>query len=208
VSVKPLVKVTFSEPVTGVSSSTLTLNGVPGHVVVVDDTHATVTPLSALVPGASYPLTLAAAIKDLSGNSAVSPSTVVKVNPLADDRSPAVTYAGTWRTMASTNAVSGGFHATTPVSRYPTAAAVSTSGSGVLVTGCVGPANGVFRVYVDGVLKASRDTYRSFSGCGIRLVRVTGLTAARHRIQIRAVGTRSTASRGTTVGLDAVTALP
>jgi hypothetical protein len=63
-------------------------------------------------------------------------------------------------------------------------------------------------VYVDGVLRATKDTYRSFSGCGIGLVRVTGLTAKAHRVQIRATGVRARVSRGTTVGVDAVTALP
>ena len=204
VSVKPLLKVTFSEPVTGVSSATLTLPGVASRVVVLDDRHVTLTPVNPLMPGRSYQLTLLAGIKDLSGNSAVSAGPTMTVNPLADDRSPAISYLGTWRTMTSTNAVNGGFHA----AAGSATASLATYGTGALVTGCVGPYNGVLRVYVDGVLKASRDTYRSFSGCGVRLVRVVGLAKGAHRVQVRATGGKNAQSMGTTVALDAVTAVP
>jgi hypothetical protein len=208
VSVTPLIRVAFSEPVTGVSASTLTLPGVNANVVSLDDMHATIKPTTPLVPGASYQLTLGSGIKDLSGNSAVSAGPVLTVNPLADDRSAAVSYAGVWRSMASSNAIGGTFHAAAPAAGHPVNSAFSAFGSGVLVTGCMGPSGGNMAVYVDGVLKSTRDTYRSFSGCNINLVRVTGLKKGSHKVQVRATATKRAASKGTAVALDAVTALP
>jgi hypothetical protein len=142
VSVRGALRIRFSEPVRGVGGSTVTVPGASVAVANVTPTTATVTPTRALVPGATYDVSFGGAITDLAGNPLATTSRPVKVSALADDRSPALAYAGTWRTMASTNAVSGGFHATAPVSRYPTTAAVTTYGSGLLLTGCVGPANG------------------------------------------------------------------
>jgi hypothetical protein len=208
VGVTPLIRVTFSEPVTGVSAASLSLPGVSSQVVVLDQTHATIRPSTPLTLGGSYGLILSSAIHDLSGNSAVAAGPVITVDAQADDRSPAISYAGPWRNMASSNAIGGSFHGTSPTTANPTSGTVWTFGSGVLVTGCMGPNNGVLKVYVDGVLKATRDTYRNFSGCSVHLVRVTGLTKQAHRVQLRATGSRNPVSKGTNVALDAVTALP
>ena len=202
--VRPLVRVTFSEPVTGVSSASLGLSGVASKVVVLDDTHATVAPMSPLTPGQSYQLLLQPTIRDLSGNSAVSAGPNMSVDPFADDRSAALHYRGTWQTMTSTNALGGTFHS----AAGPAVVSTTAYGTGVLLTGCVGPHNGLLRILVDGTLKSSLDTFRSFSGCGIRLARVAGLAKGPHAISIQVTGTKRTASKGTAVSVDAVTALP
>ncbi|MDT7724169.1 MAG: hypothetical protein QOI21_745, partial [Actinomycetota bacterium] len=53
----------------------------------------------------------------------------------------------------------------------------------MLVTGCVGPADGVLEVWVDGTKRARVDTYRSYSGCGVRLARLA-TAAGQHRVQL------------------------
>ena len=92
-----------------------------------------------------------------------------------------------------------------PTTTRPTSATTRGYGTAVRIVSCKGPASGQLDVYVDGVKKAHVDTYRSYSGCGVTVASLTGLTASVHTVQVRGLGVRASASRGTSVALDQVT---
>lgn len=201
VAVTQPLTVTFSEPVTGVSASTLTLvPASPASVRVVDATTAVLTPTTALKPGATYDVVTSSDIADLVGNAATGTGRSVSVNPLVDDGSKALAYAGTWRALNSSNAVGGTYHSGSAGGN----ASVVFVGTRVTVIGCLAPANGYLDVYVDGVRKTRVSTYRSYSGCGVTLAAVGGLARTSHTLKLVVVGAKPSASKGLAVGLDAV----
>ncbi len=200
--------VRFSEPVRGVSGSSVTL--VPAAAaalrVALDGRSATLVPARTFTPGQTYTVRLGSGIADVAGNTLVPVTGTAAMDKLVDDGSRALAYAGAWGARSASNAVGGGFRVSTPAMKAQTAATVTLAGKGALVTGCVGPAGGMMDVWVDGSKRGRVDTYRSFSGCGVRLARVA-LPDGVHRVQVRGVGLKRAASKGTTVSLDAVTAL-
>ncbi len=209
VSVKPVFTVSFLEPVTGMSSSTLTLfPAVPAIVTVTSSKTATLVPTSPLAAGGSYQLMISSAVKDLSGHSPAAAGPVATVATTMDDPSPGITYRGAWGARFSSNALGGGYHRSVPTTTSQTTASARFFGTGIVVGGCAGPSNGVVDIYVDGVRYVHLDTYRSFTGCALVLGRITGLHRGFHQVQFRGVGTRSRASHGTAVGLDAFRSLP
>ena len=209
VGITAALRVTFSETVTGVSVSSLNLgSGVPVSVSVLDGQHATIVPTRPFVPGATYRVTLGPAIKDVSGNSAVAVGPTVTVNPLVDDNSRAMTYAGSWRVAASSNAVGGGYHTSAPTPTAQSNATLVFRGTAVAVTACLGPANGFVDLYVDGARKARVSTYRSFSGCGVRIAALGGLARVQHTFRLVGIGSHVASSKGSAVGLDALTVTP
>ena len=209
VGITQALRVTFSETVTGVSASSLNLgSGVPVSVSVLDGQHATIVPTRPFVPGATYRVTLGPAIKDVSGNSAVAVGPTVTVNPLVDDNSRAITYAGSWRVAASSNAVGGGYHTSAPTPTAQSSATLVFRGTAVAVTACLGPANGLVDLYVDGARKARVSTYRSFSGCGVRIAALGGLARGQHTFRLVGIGAHVASSKGNAVGLDALTVTP
>ncbi len=209
VAVMSALLVVFSEPVTGVSSSSLTLGvGAPSTVSVLDRRRAVIVPTRPLMPGARYTVTLSPAIKDLSGNSARPDGPTLTVNPFVDDSSRAVSYAGPWRTSASSDAVGGSDHAVGPTGASSASASLAFAGTGVAVTACLGPANGYLDVYLDGSRLGRVSTYRSYSGCGARVAAISRLPRARHLVRLVAVGAHAGASTGNQIGLDALTVTP
>ncbi|MCW2777999.1 MAG: sdrD 1, partial [Frankiales bacterium] len=202
------VVVRFSEPVTGVSPSTVRLSPATASTLAVsaDGRSATVSPARTWVPGQTYVLSLGAGIADAVGNPLAPVSASSRIAGLVDDGSAALSYVGSWGFRSSSNAVGGGFRTSTPTMRAQTAATVTLAGKGVLLTGCAGPSGGLLDLYVDGTKRARVDTYRAYSGCGVRLARIA-LADGQHRVQVRGVGLKRAASRSTSVQLDAVTAL-
>lgn len=199
--------VRFSEPVVGLSTSTVTVTPAPARLEVAADRRSvTLRPVGTWLPGQSYAVRVGTGLADDVGNPLVPVRATAVVGKRVDDGSPALRYGGTWTRRTASNAVGGGFRTTTPTMRTQSTAAVTLQGAGVLVTGCVGPAGGMMDVWVDGTKRARVDTYRSYSGCGLRLSRVV-LAPGTHRVQLRAVGVKRPASKGRSVGLDAVTAL-
>ena len=126
---------------------------------------------------------------------------------MVDDRSPVLALSGPWKRLAATNAVRGTWSHSAPTARRPAPATVVVHGRAAEVKGCVGPANGVLEVLVDGVRVATVDSYRSFSGCGVVLTRAAFAKAGPHRVTVRGTGTSGPRSRGTAVAVDAVTAV-
>lgn len=209
VAVMSPLLVVFSKSVTGVSSTSLTLGaGVPSTVSVLDRRRAIIVPSRPLVPGASYTVTLSPAIKDLAGNSARPDGPTLTVNPFLDDSSRAVAYAGPWRTSASSDAVGGSAHVVRPTATRPSSASLVFAGTGVVVTGCLGPADGYLDVYLDGTRLGRVNTYRSYSGCGARVASVARLPRGRHSLKLVGVGIHAGASAGDQIGLDALTVTP
>jgi hypothetical protein len=209
VASKAPLKLTFSEPVTGVSSSSISLTpAAPATVTVTTPTTATLTPTSGWLPGATYRILVGSAVQDLSGLTAANLGPTFAVNNLVDDANPAMAFSSGWRTLSSTNAVGGGFHSATATSTFKPSATVAFRGTAAFVRACMGPSNGYLDVYVDGVLKKHASLYRSFSGCGVVVANVTGLARANHTMKFVVTGQRVTASKGTTATIDAVNVTP
>ena len=208
-SVNGPVKVSFSEPVVGVSASTVTLAGASASLAVSADRRtATLTPRTRLRPGALHGVSVTAAVTDPAGNPVVARTVGVRVNPVADDRSPSVLLAGTWARLGASNAVAGTYSRSVPTSRAWAVASVVMSGRGFDVKGCVGPTNGIVEVWVDGVRVQRFDAYRSFSGCGVTFARTTFVKGPGvHRVEVRGTGAKSARSKGTTFGIDAISAI-
>jgi hypothetical protein len=202
------VALTFSEPVTGVDATSVKVNPAANVTVrlAADRLSAVISPATRWLLGAKHTVELAPTIKDLVGNAVQPAAGDLEVVSRADDGSPALGYAGRWNKRAATNALGGGFHASTPTMRAQTAVTVSLYGKGVRVTGCQGPTGGLADVWVDGVKRARVDTYRRWSGCGVTLAEYA-LPSGRHQVQLRGVGLKRPASKGTALMVDAVDAL-
>ena len=209
VAVKAPLNLTFSEPVTGLSSSTVSLSPAAAATLsVTSSTTATLVPSAALVPGTTYTLVVGSGVKDLAGNSAVASGPTVTVSPAVDDGSPALGYTSGWRSGSATNAVGGHFHVSSPTPSAHPSANLAFRGVGALLKSCVGPTGGYVDLYVDGVRRARVSSYRSFSGCGVSLAKVTGLARGLHTLRIQGSGSHASPSKGNDVYIDAVTVSP
>lgn len=209
VSTTGALKLVFSEPVTGLSSSSVWLSpAAPTTLTVTGPTTATLTPTKPLLPGATYGLRVGAPVQDAVGNAAVFGGPNITVNPLADDANPAISYSSGWGILSSTNAVGGRFHTATPSSTVRQSASMVFRGTGVVLTACLGPANGYVDTYVDGVRRGRTNLYRSFSGCGVKVFGLSGLARGQHTVKIVATNLRSASSSGAKVTLDAFTVTP
>lgn len=209
-AVNGTLRVVFNEPVTGISSSSITVAGTPASVTAgADGRSATIAPNSRLLPGAAYIVSVSPDVADLAGNRVVPSPVKVTVNPLVDDRSVAMGLGGSWQRLSASNAVNSTYSRSVPLPARQTAATVALYGRGAEVKGCVGPANGVIELWADGIRLTRIDTYRSYSGCGIVLTRAPFKTGdGAHRIQVRGVGVKNVKSKGTAIGIDAITAVP
>jgi hypothetical protein len=209
VSTTGALKLVFSEPVTGLSSSSVWLSpAAQTTLTVTGPTTATLTPTKPLLPGATYGLRVGAPVEDAVGNDAVFGGPNITVNPLADDGNPAIAYSSGWGILSSTNAVGGRFHTATPSATVKQSATMVFRGTGITLTACLGPANGYVDTFVDGVHRGRTNLYRSFSGCNVKVFGRTGMARGQHTVKIVATNLRSASSAGTKVTLDAFTVTP
>jgi hypothetical protein len=200
---KQAVKVTFSEPVTGVSASTLTAvtssTTAPVSVQVAGDGRsATLVPTRPWVAGASYAVRLLPSVKDAVGNSAVATGPAFTVTRTVDDGSGGLLFGTGWSLLSSSNAHGGTFHRSATASRSLT---MAFHGSSVTLVGCLGPRNGYATVAVGGVAKRF-GLYRSYSGCGVRIGSLTGLGAGTHTVKVTVVGSHPAGAAGNNVDVD------
>lgn len=197
------VSVRFSEPVTGVSGQSVVLKAggraLPVRVTQPESGLVVLDPAAPLLPGASYVLSVSDAVRDRNGNPIVPTSAPITVSRLADDASPVFRYTGRWARAQASDAKAGTFS----VASRPAAVSFSVYGTGFALGSCSGAASGRFEVRVDGVLRVRGDAYRPYSRCGTMAV-VPGLSRGRHEVKITVLGTRRPASRGTSVGVDAL----
>jgi Beta-propeller repeat len=110
----------------------------------------------------------------------------------------AVQYTGDWLTNTDPNH-SGGSAALTMVNSVT----FNFSGTGVRWIGYSDPWSGIANVYVDGVFKASVDTYSSTSKYQVLQYMVTGLASGNHTLKIQGTGQRSSAALSSWVWVDA-----
>lgn len=209
VAVKAPLKLVFSEPVTGLSSSSVRLSPAAATTLsVTSSTTATLVPTTGLRPGATYTVLVSSTVKDLAGNSALTSGPTLTVNPFVDDKSTALGYTGTWHLLSSSNALGGTYHGAVPTATSHPYASLSFTGTAVSLTACVGPSYGYVDLYLDGVKKTRVSTYRSFSGCGVKVAALTGITRAVHSFKVVGVGAHASGSTGNGIGVDAISVTP
>jgi hypothetical protein len=118
----------------------------------------------------------------------------------SDDTEPAVTYAGTWQQDA--NAEKGWNGGTAALSETAgSSATFNFAGTAVNWVGFRGPATGIARIYVDGVLEQEFDTYSPVEVTGV-VFALTNLAVGSHTLRIEATGTRAAKSAGSAIYVD------
>lgn len=203
---------TFSEPVTGVGATTVQVfaagssTPVPGTVSAspspASATSATWTPRAKLLPGQTYTVQLGTAIQDAAGWPLTPPEWEVRADVVVENTSAAVVES--WDRDESAKASGGRFiENRTAGSRASLTFTAPASGE-VSLYGIRRPAGGYGDIYLDGVRKAKA----SFYGARTKRARVfhhTGLKpGSTHTLEVRVLGTKPRASKGTWVALDSV----
>jgi hypothetical protein len=117
-----------------------------------------------------------------------------------EQNSPALTYTGVWLPNTS-SAQSGGSAvlATNPGSR----ATISFKGTGITWIAYRDEWSGIARVYVDGVLTSTVDTYLSPFQAQAAAYVINGLVSGTHTLTIEATGTHSSGSSDSWIWVDA-----
>jgi hypothetical protein len=156
---------------------------------------------------------LSAVARDGTGNTATAPAVTVTVNNSTEtvvrveDSSPSITYAGSWALGNSAKPWSGGTAALATggpsATGDPTRATLTFNGTAVRWIGFQGPQTGIARVFLDGSLVATVDTYASAELVGAVLYTTSGLASTSHTLAIESTGTRNAASSDIFVVVDA-----
>jgi hypothetical protein len=156
---------------------------------------------------------LTAVVRGGTGNSATAPTVTVTVNNASEtvvrveDSSPSITYAGSWALANTAKPWSGGTAALATggpsATGDPTRATLTFNGTAVRWIGFQGPQTGIARVFLDGSLVATVDTYASAELVGAVLYTVSGLASTSHTLAIESTGTRNPASSDIFVVVDA-----
>jgi hypothetical protein len=204
--------VTFSEKVTNVTADTMKVTQsasttpLAGSIVVTPATGgattASWTPTSPLVPGDTYTVSLTAGIADLAGNALTPVGLGTRTSLVVDSASPA--WKHYWDRDTSTYASGGATIASPAIGATATWAFTATAGQTAALHGTRLPDGGYAEVWLDGVKKAQISSYASATQWKAKLYTSPALTAGRHTLQVRTLGTKSTASKGTWVALDYV----
>ncbi|HEV2889962.1 MAG TPA: Ig-like domain-containing protein [Frankiaceae bacterium] len=202
-----LFTASFSEPVKGLSTSTFTMKvfgtttPVPGTVTPGAATmasSATFKPSVTLVPGETYTLSLSNGVVDANGNPLTPYSWNVRTALAVDGNAAAVQYY--WDRDTYTYASGGGYLASRTAGARLTWTFTGTSYS---IVGRRAPDGGYADVYVDGV-KHGTASFHSASHLWKQTVfSKSGLSNATHRLELRVMGTKPSASTSTWVYPDA-----
>ena len=117
-----------------------------------------------------------------------------------ENTSASVTFTDGWAPATGGAAWSGGSAAasSTPGAR----ATVTFSGTSVSLVGLRGPQTGIARVYLDGALQATVDTYSPAELQAV-VFSATSLAAARHELIVEATGTKNAAATDHQIVVDA-----
>jgi hypothetical protein len=149
-------------------------------------------------------LFLLACGSDGSGGDSVSAGAALSGATRVENTSSAITYVGPWGGgwyTLNNAAYSGGSEAT-----HMDAGARATftfTGTAVAWIGFKDPWSGIARVYLDGAVVATVDTYAASAQYQAQIFARTSLTPGSHTIAIEATGTKNAASAGSWIGLDA-----
>jgi hypothetical protein len=204
----------FSGDVSGVSAATVRLvastgTSVPaalscrdsaGSVVACSGTVRSVgvRPAAALLPGASYTLSVGTGLSG-SGDSAVTPaSTSFRASTKEQENSLRAGF--TWAKGKAGSAFGKSYLVESHRGATLTTAVRGTKATWYTMTG---PDQGKATVFVDGVRKGTVDNYSAKRTWRVART-VKGLSATRHTLKIVVTGTKSRASTGTGVVVDAV----
>jgi hypothetical protein len=157
--------------------------------------------------------TLTAVARDGTGNTATAPTVTVTVSNATEtvvrveDSSPSITYAGSWALGNTAKPWSGGTAALATsgpsATGDPTRATLTFNGTAVRWIGFQGPQTGIAKVFLDGSLVTTVDTYAAAEVVGAVLYTVSGLASASHTLAIESTGTRNPASSDIFVVVDA-----
>lgn len=203
VSILGPITVTFSQPVTGVTSTSLglVLVGTPGTVsatvTVLSVTSASIKPTTPLVPGGVYGLTVASSIKDGTGNSAVASVTTVRTSTTVTPGSPALREY--WDPDVTTSAFGGGYEKSATLNDT---SSLLFHGTSVSLSGPVSRVGGYAHVYVDGVYKSTISFYAAATAWKTTVWTSSALSDAYHRVSVVVTATHAVASGGNYVYID------
>jgi hypothetical protein len=114
------------------------------------------------------------------------------------DASPTLTQL--WQRVYAASA-SNGYYSIADLARA--SATTTFGGTSIILTTALGPKFGQVGLYVDGALETTGDLYSPSLSFGHQ-VTVSGLSPGQHTLEIRVLGSKSAASGGTGVVLDAV----
>jgi YD repeat-containing protein len=130
----------------------------------------------------------------------VSPASPPPTGTRFEETSSAMSFTAGWTQGDKTRAWSG---ATAAVSATPGARAVFTfGGTSVRWVGLSGPQTGIARIFLDGAFQGQVDTYAPAEVQAV-VFAVTGLAAARHRLEIEVTGEKDAAATNSTIVVDA-----
>ena len=207
--------VLFTEPVLGVSTSTVALrvSGTTTNLALLSlvcksgsstvscsgpVTSAVLTPKAALVPGQTYLPYVASTVHDPAGNSAVSSVTSFRALLSAEENSPAV--AAAWKSARTKSAYGGSYIMERRGGAAVTYKFASTSVTWYTVTG---PDQGYADVYIDNIKKATINNYATSRHYHVART-WSGFTNAPHTIKIVAENKRSSGATNSYVSVDAI----
>lgn len=197
--------ITFSEPVSGVDGTSLTVHAIGANVDVAGvvarptSSTATWTPSTRLVPGETYRFSFTTAIHDASANPLAATSFDVRAAASVENTSAA--FLEYWDRDASSLANGGSYISSSLSGSKADLTFTATAGQTVAIYGIRTSSGGYADVYLDGVRKATASFYAASTGRA-RVYLSAALTAGTHTISIRPLGTKPTASTGTWVGVD------
>jgi hypothetical protein len=117
-----------------------------------------------------------------------------------EQNSPALTYTGTW--LPNTSPVQSGGSAVL-ATNAGSRATISFKGTGITWIAYRDEWSGIARVYVDGVLKETVDTYLSPFQAQAAAYVIDGLVSGTHTLTIEATGTHSSGSSDSWIWVDA-----
>jgi alpha-amylase len=197
------VTVTFSEPVSGVTTTAFRLvpqgatGSAPGSVTTAGTT-ATWKPSTALVPGQTYAVDLGTAIVDAFGNPLTPKSFTIRTDTQVDNTSPALVEH--WDRDSAKSALGGSYDASKSTG---SSASYRFTGTSVSVLGTRMKSGGYAAVYLDGKKQTST---ASFYGAKTQYRKVvwskSGLANSAHTVQVRVLGTKPRAASDHWVYLD------
>jgi bacillopeptidase F len=211
---------TFSQPVGGVSSSNSLVkltgtsttfpttvscantSGIPVSCSGGNATKAFLHPTALITPGQHYTVHIAAtgtpAVTDFGGRTVAEATKDFQGGLIQQGESPA--SLSTWRIFGNVNALGQTY---TADHLAGATAAIGFSGTYITWFTNVGPAYGIADLYIDGVIKATVNCYRSSNAYRAAFT-VAGLSPGPHMFVIRVRGAKgSTQGTGTLIALDA-----
>ena len=197
--------IAFSENVTGLSTSSITVHGqttnadVAGTVSMPDAHSATWKPNVPLVPGETYRISLGSAIHDEAGNALTATYSDVRASPVVENI--AASLQRRWDRDPSSQASGGSYIVDRLAGSRAELTFTAAAGTTVSLYGIRMADGGYAAVYLDGVKKTTASFYASRAGRFL-VYRSRALSSGKHTISIRPTGTKPAASSAAWVRVD------